>query len=159
MTMKIVYGNPKEPEVNVFLALAVWITLNSAALCNSEKLFLRKGVEYGSASKKYYRQLAELMKRHNDAVVEYINLRRASPHGVRKVRQWNALSVFTILYSNHIILFMQNRGLQHILHLAVYSHHLSLVFVLGVSGLLVKLWTHTSSLVMEETVILGRSCH
>ena len=84
--MKNVYGNPKEPEVNAFLALSVWISLNSQFLLQTEKLFLTKGVKYGSASKKYYRQLAETMKRHNEEIKKFINLRRAISHGVCQVR-------------------------------------------------------------------------
>jgi hypothetical protein len=85
VTMKNLYGNAKEPMVNLFLALAVWVSLNSEPLSESEKLFLRGNVNDGSASKKYCRQLAELMKRHNDEVMKNICPRRANPHGVRKV--------------------------------------------------------------------------
>ena len=53
VTMKNVYGNPKEPLVNCMLALAVWVSLNSESLAQTEKLFLSKNVKDGSASKKY----------------------------------------------------------------------------------------------------------
>ncbi|KAL7541385.1 hypothetical protein ACHAXR_011858 [Thalassiosira sp. AJA248-18] len=84
VTMKNVYGNPKEPRVNVFLALAVWTSLNSTKLTQSEKLFLSEDVLEGAASKKYCRQLSEMMKRHNEQVRKHINSRKANPHGIRK---------------------------------------------------------------------------
>lgn len=85
VTCKNLYGNPDEPVVNLFLALAVWVSLNSSSLAQTEKLFRRDGTEEGSASKRYCRQLAEMMQRHNDEVKKHINLRRANPHGIRKV--------------------------------------------------------------------------
>ena len=50
VTMKNVYGNPKEPTFNAFLALAVWVSLNSVWIQKSEKLFLKSGAKYGTAS-------------------------------------------------------------------------------------------------------------
>lgn len=98
VTMKNVYGNPLNPVVNVFLALAVWVSLNSALLCATEKLFHKKGVEEGSASKKYCRQLAEMMKRHNEEVMKHVSLKRANPHGIRKVSR-HKCSHFIAAYS------------------------------------------------------------
>ena len=86
VTMKNLYGNPKEPEVSLFLAMSVWVSLNSSWLSHTERLFLKKGIKEGSASKNYCRQLAEMMKRHNEIAMKHINTRRANPHGVRKVR-------------------------------------------------------------------------
>ena len=53
VSMKNVYGNPKEPLVKCMLAIAVWVSLNSDSLSKSEKLFLKKGVTDGSASAAY----------------------------------------------------------------------------------------------------------
>ena len=92
--MKNVYGNPKEPLVNCMLALAVWVSLNSESLAQTEKLFLSKNVKDGSASKKYCRQLAQIMKRHNEEAMKHINTRRANPHGVRKVRSFESMCYY-----------------------------------------------------------------
>ena len=41
VTMKNVYGNPKEPTFNAFLALAVWVSLNSVFSQKRSKIWNR----------------------------------------------------------------------------------------------------------------------
>ena len=98
VTMKNIYGNPEVPVVNVFLALAVWTSLNSTFLAKTEQLFLRKTVLKGAASKKYCQQLSLMMQRHKEQVKKHVNIRRANPHGVRKVSHAEANATCNILH-------------------------------------------------------------
>ena len=160
VTMKNLYGNPKEPQVSLFLAMSVWVSLNSSWLSHTERLFLKKGIKEGSASKKYCRQLAEMMKRHNDIAMKHINTRRANPHGVRKVRihKCDTIIISKSSYNNRILSYA-SRVLEDTPHLAVCFHHLSSVLWPEENGLWVKLLTHTSNSDTEATCTSARCYH
>jgi len=69
VTVKNIYGNPLNPFVSAFLALAVWLSLSSAWLEHTEKLFREAKSKEGSASSKYCRQLKMIIKRNFDEVL------------------------------------------------------------------------------------------
>lgn len=78
------YANPYDPSVCLYTALGCWLSLNSAVLEKTEKLFILPGAKAGSASQRYCRQLAELVFRHADIAAQFIRLPRFNAHGIRK---------------------------------------------------------------------------
>jgi len=81
--LKGVYCNPLDPMVCPGVSLGVFLSIEQWSFSdNSEKLFLRRGGQSGSASHRYCEQLSAIMKRHWDVVQTYIT--NMSAHGLRK---------------------------------------------------------------------------
>ena len=82
-TDKHIYANPLEPTVCPFLALAVFFSLESLHLSESEKLFQKDG-QTTAASQRYCGQLSELFKGNGNNLRGYIRAEHANSHGIRK---------------------------------------------------------------------------
>ncbi len=82
-TDKHIYANPLEPTVCPFLALAVFFSLESLHLSESEKFFQLDG-QTTAASQRYCGQLSELFKGNGNNLQGYIRADHANSHGIRK---------------------------------------------------------------------------
>ena len=82
-TDKHIYANPLEPRVCPFLALAVYFSLQSMHLSETEKFFQMEG-QVTAASQRYCGQLAELFKSNSENLKAYIRSDHANSHGLRK---------------------------------------------------------------------------
>ncbi len=82
-TDKHIYANPLEPTVCLFLALAVFFSLESLHLSETEKLFQADG-QTTAASQRYCGHLSELFKDNNDNLQGYIRSDHANSHGICK---------------------------------------------------------------------------
>jgi hypothetical protein len=82
-TDKHVYANQLEPTVCLFLALAVFFSLESLHLSETKKLFQADG-QTTAASQRYCGQLPELFKGNNNNLQGYICSDQVNSHGFRK---------------------------------------------------------------------------
>ncbi len=82
-THKHIYANPLEHTVCPLLALAVFFSLESLHLSESEKFFQLDG-QTTAASQRYCGQLSELFKGNGDNLQGYIRANHANSHGIHK---------------------------------------------------------------------------
>jgi hypothetical protein len=94
-TDKHIYANPLEPIVCPFLALAVFFSLESLHLSETEKFFQFDG-QTTAASQRYCGQLSELFKRNNENLKGYIRADHANSHGFCKGSATTATSGTTL---------------------------------------------------------------
>ena len=71
-----VYANPLEPEVDCFLALGIWLSLNQSGYKSSERIFVTARDQRSTASKKFCRQVSTLFTRHEDETRRYVRILR-----------------------------------------------------------------------------------
>jgi len=81
---KHIYANPFDALVSVYLALGVWLSLESSRFEETELLF--QGDENGAnaASQRYCSQLCELFKKYANVLMQFIRVDHANTHGIRK---------------------------------------------------------------------------
>jgi hypothetical protein len=82
-TDKHLYANPSNPTVCLFLALGVFLSLESLHLSKTEKLFQIEG-QLTAASQRYCGQLTELFKSNAENLKAYIWAGHTNSHGIRK---------------------------------------------------------------------------
>jgi hypothetical protein len=82
-TDKHIYSNLLEPTFCSFIVLAIFFSLESLHLLETEKLFQSDG-QTTAASKRYCGQPPELFKGNNDNLQGYIRSDHANSHGIRK---------------------------------------------------------------------------
>jgi hypothetical protein len=85
-TPKHLYSNPLDPTVDVFSALAVWLSLNAAKYHddNKDSLFINGTAGNRSASGRYCNQLKTIINKHEAEVAAFIRILHANSHGLRK---------------------------------------------------------------------------
>ena len=83
---KNVYSNPLEPEVDCFLALAVWMSLKQSSFESSEQIFVSSNDVRTTASQKFCRQVSTMFIRHKEETRRYVRSLHANAYVIRKVR-------------------------------------------------------------------------
>ena len=96
----ILYDNPFDQLVSVFLALGVWFSLESARFERSESLFQEEENDANAGSQRYCSQLTELFKGYRDKLVQVIR-------------------------TDHAKLMEFEKKVRRMLHLALHALHLS----------------------------------
>jgi hypothetical protein len=81
---KHLFANPFDGLVNLYLALGVWFSVESAQFANSEDIFKRESTDDGAASHRYCTQLMELFRKYAETLKNYIRTGHAATHSVRK---------------------------------------------------------------------------
>ena len=90
------YANPTSPHLCLYLALGVYLSLNSESFASTEKLFVRSGTKDNTGSQTYCRQLIELVKRYYQQAMSFLRMDHFSAHGVRKGSATHASSATTL---------------------------------------------------------------
>ena len=84
LSKKNCYANPNKPELCFFLALACHISLSIERLEKMEQFFLSPGKKIGSASSRFYTQLAHLIEEYREIARQYLCVSHCNAHGIRK---------------------------------------------------------------------------
>ena len=79
---KHVCDNPFDPLVSCFLALGVWLSLESAHFEHTEHLFQEDENDVKAASQRCCAQLTELFKAHRVELAQFIQADHANTHGI-----------------------------------------------------------------------------
>lgn len=90
------YCNAEEPCYNLFLALAVYFTLNQLHFKESSYLFKKSDTEDKAGSNGYCSQLSELFASNSVALSCFIRAGHANAHGFRKGSSTHAASGTTL---------------------------------------------------------------
>lgn len=92
-TTKHVYANPSNAFICPFLALGIWLSLNSQKFQQTEFLFKQTDKENKKvASHNYCSQLKALLQRYESVVLTFIRVAHANAHGWRKGAATHATS-------------------------------------------------------------------
>jgi len=80
---KYVYANLFNPLVCTFLALGIWLTLESKILGSTTSLFSVENIGADAPKNKYTSSLSQLPQKNIDAVGKYIRKNHANAHGLQ----------------------------------------------------------------------------
>lgn len=92
LSEKNIFANPTDWKQCPWTALGIYCSIESDKLILEEKLFLRGGVDPGTAGAKYQEQLGNLLKAHEDIVSQHIRFKHAGAYGIRKGSATHATS-------------------------------------------------------------------
>ena len=92
LSEKNLYSNPLEWTMCSWLAFGIYCSLMSDNLCESERLFLKKGTKEGTASWKYHEQILGLVKGNEATIMTHMKVERLNPYGLRKGAATHAVS-------------------------------------------------------------------
>ena len=84
---KHIYANPKLPLACSFLALGVYLALESRRFERTSNFFKEDNTKDESGSQKYCQHWQELFMEHEEEVQNYMRYEHANVHGVRKAQQ------------------------------------------------------------------------
>ena len=83
VTDKNLYANPFIPKANVFIALCIWLCLESSIFERTSLLFSEDD-NSKSTSKNYCYQFGKLFRGHEDYIWNMMRYDHCNPHGIRK---------------------------------------------------------------------------
>ena len=78
------YANPYNPYLCTFLAMGVWCLLYPEQFDDADFVFIKKGCELGSASKRFGNHLRSTVVSHRDIVAQWAVPERIGAHSARK---------------------------------------------------------------------------
>ena len=84
LSEKNIYANPIDFFLCWWTSFAIYCSINSDKLSKFERLFLKPGVKFGTASGRYQDQLLGLVKKMKNIVQNHIRLDHMNAYGLRK---------------------------------------------------------------------------
>ena len=87
LSEKNLYANPLEWTMCSWLAFGIYCSLLSDNLCESERLFLKKGTKEGTASWKYHEQILGLVKGNEATIMTHMKVERLNPYVYERERR------------------------------------------------------------------------
>ena len=106
-TNKNSHTNPKNLNIYLFLALRLYLLLESVALGMKDLLFNKFRLKLGSTTKIFNNSLSKIIKYYDKTTSRYTNTSRGNSHSIRKASSTCPTSGTTLTLS---LIFVALRG-------------------------------------------------